>query len=209
MIQAIADAQFPVVVLPFYGVPVCVKLRELTQAQLYACGGAEFSLIETFQDRIRNKKPPTLQEMVDYAEVQHRIAKRALACPTYEQIMEVAGAGIDRDAKQRELDELEALIAKTGDMKLEERIAGVRVWLDLLLPSDFLAGVCSYAMGIDKSDIKDITEKTLYDAAVLAKLGHDNPSDHVHGAFTPFMRDDINRRAWAIFAEKQKEENAG
>jgi len=166
------DAQFPLIMVPFYGAMVGVRLRELTQAQILASGGDEFSLIETFHDRIRNKKKPTLQEIVDYAAVQHRITKRALVKPTYEQIMAICETGLDIAAKRAELDalkdELDSMPPGPGTSRLEERIASVRIWLDLLLPSDFTASVTAYALGIDKSDIKDVTEDALDKAAMLA-----------------------------------------
>ena len=45
----------------------------------------------------------------------------------------------------------------------------------------------------------------LLDAAILATNGHNNPADHLKGIFTHFNEDDINRRAWGIYAEWKKE----
>ena len=39
------------------------------------------SLIETFQDKIRLKKKPTLKEIVAYADIQNEICKKALFKP--------------------------------------------------------------------------------------------------------------------------------
>ena len=91
----------------------------------------------------------------------------------------------------------------------ERETDGMRVWIDLLLPEDFMAGVVTYALGITKSDIKEVTENALYSAAVLAKIGNDNPADHLHGIFTDYMRDDINLRAAIILKEREKEQKHG
>ncbi|MDD3388206.1 MAG: hypothetical protein PHU58_07040 [Prevotella sp.] len=203
----------PLIQVPFHGEPVLVQVRELTQAQIMACGGGNMSLIETFQDKIRLKKKPTLKEIVAYAEIQTELCKRALLKPTYAEVFEVCAKGVDIEKNLEELLEIERMIASMpkgpARSALERETDGLRVWIDLLLPDDFLAGVVTYALGISKSDIKDVTEDALYTAAVLAKIGNDNPADHLKGRFTDFMQDDINIRAALIYAERQKDKNHG
>ena len=203
----------PLIQVPFHGEPVLVQVRELTQAQIMACGGGNMSLIETFQDKIRLKKKPSLKEIVAYAEIQTELCKRALLKPTYAEVFEVCAKGVDIEKNREELLEIERLIASmsAGPKRsaLERETDGLRVWIDLLLPDDFLAAIVTYALGISKSDIKDVTEEALYRAAVLAKIGNDNPADHLKGMFTDFMKDDINMRAALIYAERQKDNNHG
>lgn len=203
----------PLIQVPFHGEPVLVQVRELTQAQIMACGGGNMSLIETFQDKIRLKKKPTLKEIVAYAEIQTELCKRALLKPTYAEVFEVCAKGVDIEKNREELLEIERMISSMpkgpARSALERETDGLRVWIDLLLPDDFLAGVVTYALGISKSDIKDVTEDSLYTAAVLAKIGNDNPADHLKGRFTDFMQDDINMRAALIYAERQKDNNHG
>jgi len=209
-LEKMKDIQFPIIVVPFYGQLTPVKLRELTQAQIVASGGLKFSLIETLEDKRRSKKKPKLSEMTAYAEIQHEIAKRALVSPTYDEIFEMVGAGIDRDNIKKELDEIEIIISKTPRSPkrkaLEEEFECKRIWFDLLLPEDFLAAITSYSLSINKSDIKEVTKEALLEAATLAKMGHDNPSDHYDGIFTPYMKDDFNRRAWITYAENKKKD---
>lgn len=203
----------PLIQVSFHGEPVLVQVRELTQAQIMACGGGNMSLIETFQDKIRLKKKPSLKEIVAYAEIQTELCKRALLKPTYAEVFEVCAKGVDIEKNREELLEIERLIASmsAGPKRsaLERETDGLRVWIDLLLPDDFLAAIVTYALGISKSDIKDVTEEALYRAAVLAKIGNDNPADHLKGMFTDFMKDDINMRAALIYAERQKDNNHG
>ncbi len=211
--MTIQDIQFPIIQIPFHGIPTQVQVRELTQAQIMACGGGNMSLIETFQDKIRLKKKPTLKEIVAYADIQNEICKKALFKPSYGEIFEICKKGIDIEKKQAELLETEKLIATlpAGPRRtaFERETDGMRVWIDLLLPEDFMAGVVTYALGITKSDIKEVTENALYSAAVLAKIGNDNPADHLHGMFTDYMRDDINLRAAIILKEREKEQKHG
>ena len=186
---------------PFFGAVVPVMIRELTHGQILSCG--DFSLIETFQDKVQAQtKKITMKEIIEYSERQHAIVKEALVSPTYEQILKA----FEHDLKIKETKKkLEALKARVEDTPrgpkradLEEEIASMRVWCEYVLPDDFIAFVVGYSLGIDKSDIKKVSEEMLLNAAILAERGKDNPSDHLDGRFTAFMKDDINRRAWVI-----------
>lgn len=197
----------PLITVPFFGTPVVVKVRELTETQILACGN--FSLIETLQDKINKKNlQADIRKVIEYAELQHEICRRALVSPTYDQIVNKLAGWHVRDELQNKANEIEKLLqnAPLGKQKteLERELAGIRAYIDLLLPADFCAAVVSYALGLNKSDVKNVTEEMLLDAARLAELGHDNPADHLQGIFTPFMRDDINKRAWALLAESRQ-----
>ena len=209
MLQDFHDAQFPIVTIPFFGTLVQVELRELTQAQIYAAGGIDLSLIETFQDKIRQNKKPTIEDIVQYSEIMHAIARGALHKPTYDQIFETLRDDLDVKKMESDLHKLHEELALLPDGPeadaLDKEITRMNIRLNLLLPDDFLAGVTSYALGIGKSDIKLVSEEMLYNAALTAKHGGDNPSDHLHGRFSDFNREDINRRAWALYYSKKKE----
>lgn len=222
-LEKIEVAAFPILVIPFFGTPVPVKIRELNQAQISACG--DFSLIETLEDKIFQKtksKKCNVKDIISYAERNHNIVKAALIKPTYTQIFKM----IEDELKDTETDdscqgpidlnrlkeEIKSIRQELWNMKpgpqrkiLEEELNAKRIWCEFLLPNDFMSYIVSYALGVDKSDIKDVSEKILFEAAILAKHGHDNPADHIDGRFTPFMRDDINKRAWYIFHNKRKE----
>jgi hypothetical protein len=190
---------------------VIVKIRELTQAQIMACG--EFSLIQTMADKIKQKKLKR-HEIVAYAEQQHTVARAALVSPTYDEIIERIGNGINIDARKTELAELkkkvEGLTPGPQRSALEEEIDSYRIWIDLILPDDFLGTIVAYSLGYNKSDIKLITEKMLLEAAWLAEKGHDNPHDHVgSGTFTDFNKYDIDRRAWMVLDDYRAEVKAG
>ena len=49
----------------------------------------------------------------------------------------------------------------------------------------------------------------LLEAAILAERGHNNPADHIHGIFTDFMKDDINKRAWILLTEEREKNKNG
>lgn len=210
--KEIEAAAYPVLLVPFHGTPVPVKLRELTQAQLMACGN--FSLIETLEDKIRTKtKKIRIGDVIAYAERNHNIVKAALISPTYEQIKKILSQNIKVEEAREKLKELKEKLqhVKKGIQRsaLEEEIDCMRIRCSFLLPDDFISYIVCYSLGIDKSDIKEISERMLVDAAILATRGNDNPADHIDGKFTPFMKDDINRRAWYLFEKKKKELSRG
>ena len=209
MLQDFHDAQFPIVTIPFFGTMVQVELKELTQAQIYAAGGIDLSLIETFQDKIRQNKKPTIEDIVQYSEIMHAIARMSLHKPTYDQIFETLCDDLDVKKMEADLHKLHEELALLPDGPeadaLDKEVTRMNIRLNLLLPDDFLGGVTSYALGIGKSDIKLVSEEMLYNAALTAKHGGDNPADHLRGRFTDFMREDINRRAWALYYSKKKE----
>lgn len=191
--------------VPFFGEPVAVQLRVLTQAQISACGGDKFSLIKLDED-ITPKA--TMENRVQFAEIMHEITKQALVSPTYDEIINQLIDKKEHDRIGKELDEIERKLFQMphGKMRteLETKYDGLRMWYDLILPEDFLSAVTTYSLGTTRSDIKNVTKEGLIRAAVLAKNGHDNPADHLKGEFTDFNRDDINSRAWALFYEQQK-----
>jgi len=194
---------------PFFGTPVPVMLRELTQAQIMACGS--FSLIETFKDKIERQQKSDnldLDTVIEYSEKHNEICKRALLKPTYDEIIEMITDTKIEEARNK-LKELKERIKETprGEerTKIEHEIDSLRVWTDLILPDDFTSFIVSYTLNIEKSDIKELTREVLLNAAILAEQGHDNPADHVTGKFTDFMKDDINSRAWIILRDAREE----
>lgn len=205
MIQAYKDAAQTTIMAPFFGKQVPVTLRELTDVQIRSCG--DFSLIETLDDKIAAKKKPTVKQISEYAEKMEMICRMSMISPTYDEVIELCKVGPEVKKIEAELKELSDMAAMMdpGPKKTEvmDLIAEKNIWVDLLLPADFTATVVSYSLGIHKSDIKLISDDMLYDAACLAKLGKDNPSDHLDGNFSSFNRFDIDRRAWQIFEDRR------
>jgi len=217
--RRLSDACYPLVATMFHGVPLVVKIRELTGAQLYGIGN--FSMVETFQDKIRRKQKPTIEEMNAYAERLHKIVKMALVSPTYDKLMEIAGVHID----DKEIDaRLEAIKEKFRQLpegkektKLKKEYETLELACKFILPGDFLGPIVEYLTGATRTDIKRVTEDMLYQWAILASRGHDNPADHAVGNFKRWpdnspqaelygpdtmLYEDINNRAWIIYDQK-------
>lgn len=200
-------AQKPVIMAPFFGVFLPVVVRRLTHTQIRSCG--DFSLIETVTDMLSNKnKKIEVSQMVDYAELQYQLIKKSLVSPTYDEIMSLNEYDVLRLEVEKELKELEVIL---NDMpsgleknKLMKDYYTAKMNSEFFLPADFVAYIVSFALRIDDSDIKDVSEDMLYEAAIKAKNGHDNPADHLHGNFSDFNREDINNRSWIVYNHRNK-----
>jgi len=200
----------PMVAVPYNGEMVFVRIRKLNQAQLYACGGNNLSLIELSSDKkYRAKKKHSFDDIVMYSKAIHDICKEALVSPTYSEILNIAKVGLTEESFKKQTDDLYGKLATISDNtkefeKLAFEIKSLEVKYYLLLPDDFTGAIVNQAMEIDGSDIKKVTEETLYTAAALAVASHNAPSDHINGVFSDFMKDDINKRALVIYADRQK-----
>lgn len=208
-LSALYEAELkPAIMAPFYGVYNPVILRRLTYTQIRACG--DFSLIETVTDMIANKKKKLSdKEMVAYSELQYEIIKRSLVSPTYDEIMGLNENDELRISSEKELIELEEIIKDLPSGPKKQRIQMelnvLKMNSQFLLPPDFVSFVLSFALQLDDSDIKDISEDMLYEAALRAKGGSGNPSDHLPGNFTEFNKVDINNRALIIYHRRTAE----
>ena len=187
----------PIIMVPFNGDPVFVKVRRPTQVEIREAG--DFSLIETLTDK-RQLKKPTKKQIKNYAETQNVLLQKALISPTYDQLMEWIGESEFVKTANKEYEECRDLLKRTSGnerKKLENDLDDLYIAARLVMPHDFIGGVISWMFQSDGSDIKNVTEEALLEAAFLAEKGHDNPSDHLHGRFTDFNKEDINKRAWS------------
>lgn len=212
--EKLESIRFPVIMTPFYGVMVPLMLRELNQAQIQSCGN--FSMITTFADKVadlsRKKRPEDINESMSFM---HRIVEESLVQPTYKQIMEIYDKDNLVHEARNKLKELKEKLmqAKPGPQRTElnKEIEELKLWTEYLLPEDFLGHIVSFALGVDKSDIKKISEEMLLESAILAEKGHDNPADHLDGLWPKaqrgFYEADINKRAWFILDEWKRKNN--
>ncbi len=199
--------QKPVIMTPFFGVFLPVVVRRLTHTQIRSCG--DFSLIETVTDMLsNNNKKMAVSQMVDYAELQYQLIKKSLVSPTYEEIMGLNEFDVLRVEVEKELKELEIILndmpsgLEKNTLMKDYHLA--RMNSEFFLPADFVSFIVSFALKLDDSDIKDVSEDMLYEAAIKAKHGHDNPADHLHGNFSDFNREDVNNRAWIIYNKRNE-----
>jgi hypothetical protein len=200
--------------VPFNGGIVPVICRHLQGSEIQACG--EFSLIETTADVAARSRKLSVAEMLDYVKAQDAIVRKALVAPTYEELMAINRVSPVVENAEKEIPKIEEIISGLPDgpkrAMLEDSLMTLKLQKYSLLPGDFTAWIVSFALRIDESGIKEVSEDMLYQAALLAERGHDNPADHIGGVWdnfecAKFYRDDINVRAWCIMHERRREEN--
>ena len=195
----------PIIAVPCNGDSVLVRVRKPSGVEIQECG--DISLIEILDDKKR-KKVIKKRDIRNYVDTQMKILNACLVSPTYDQLMEWAGSIDFVKETTRQYEECKNLLSRAPSgperLELEESLDALYIKSRLILPADFIGSIMSFVFEIDNSDIKKITKKMLYEAALLAKAGKDNPSDHLHGKFTDFNKEDINKRAWTIFFDEQE-----
>lgn len=219
--QRLEAACYPVIVTDFHGVPLPVKIRELTATQLWGIGN--MSLIETFEDKLSRDRDPTVEEMNAYAERHHKILQLALVNPTYEHLMSIAGAHLDSEEVENRLKSIKAMFLELPEGKekraLKKEYEALELSSKFILPGEFTGPIVEYLTGAKRTDVKKITDDMLFQWAVLASRGGDNPADHAVGNYKRWPDDspqarlygtdsmiaeDINNRAWIIYDERTR-----
>ena len=204
-IQKMGEASFPVLPLPFNGTTVFCKVRCLNRVQLRAVG--EFNLID-----IRTsveKEEPSLQDMINVINWQEALIKETLISPTFEEIHDKVYGQDNRITELKE--KLELIRNKIKEVPANERAPlvkeadSIELYIGSLLPDDFMNAVTTWATGVDRSDIKKLTREMLLEAAILASNGRDNPASHMEGDFLDIHKDEINKTAWIVYNEFQRD----
>lgn len=203
---------FPVVMVPFNGTMLPFIIKELDGMEIQNCGN--FSLIESFSNNIVGSIQPSIEEMVEFSEIQHNICRASMINPSYDEIIELYDKNktiIESREKLKEI-ELQLIDLELNGKNREYRelytqFSSLQILCNLVLPNDFTSYVTSYALQIEKTDIKKLTHDILLNAAILAENGHDNPYDHLDGKFVKHNETDINARAWNVLYEYRKMTN--
>lgn len=210
--EALRGALFSWVLVPFNGVKVWCKLRSLNQVQLDACG--VISLIGKHE-----KKEYNTESAIEIRNIQEAIAKAVLVVPTFDEILKlVTGEDFAFEGMRKRLDELKAIDTKGLSLaekkEYDDDVYKAEMMIAFFLPEDTFGFLTEWALCLDKSQVKVLSEDMLLEAAILAKHGSDSPSDHLRsGVFTDRDRNDIDRTAWSIYADfvrnKRIESEAG
>ena len=207
-----SDGAFQVIIAPFNTMEVPVKVRCPNELQLRACGA--FSIIDTRSDEQKDSEDKKISDAIlaDTIDKQEKILEVTLVSPTYADIINnVYG----QDTWYQDTKEALAVIETRLYNKDEQidpgerqilvaRLRTLKMQCGFMLPADFTAFIVSWALGIDRSDIKKVTNSILLEAAILATRGHDNPCNHLHGNFNEYHKNEINKEAWVLYNEFEK-----
>jgi hypothetical protein len=206
-----AKAAFPVLIVPFNGTNVSVQVRALNFTQIRSCG--DFSIFAVGQGAApKAENDYSTEDLAKIVNSQEALVKATLVCPTYDEILSLVYKNDTEIIKFRERaeeikKEIEAVKSEAKKAELLNELEGCELMIGYLLPSDFTAAIVSWALDIERGEIKKITEDMLLEAAILAAKGHDNPADHLTGNFTDFHKDQINKSAWLAYGRLQKQKD--
>lgn len=204
MIRNIKDQEWTLIAVPWKDAskaPVFVKVRELSDLQIQAIGN--FSLLNG------GKKAPTTdwRAITNTMALQAAVVKAALVSPTYEELCAMASLGDFSktvEEKYREIaDDIETMEAGPERSECEKRLASLRVLFDMVLPNAFAAKVCEYVLGVNRTNIKLVSDEIILNAAFARHdAGTGRISDFISDdTLTPFNRRDIDQRGRRLFAE--------
>lgn len=209
-----AGTVYPVCLL-WNGNPCWFILRMLNTVQMRSCG--DFSVLEACMKKEKSStdtKTMPLSDLKDIMNMQLNMAKLAMVSPTYEEVMSTYN-DMCCDIK-KELENIRSRLNECTDedvrKNFSDQIELLEVVLQFPLPDDFRALLVAEItqMNSNHTDVMLLTEDILFESAILAERGNDNPSNHIEGSFTDFVRNEIDKKAWSLLAEyrkKQEQEN--
>jgi len=211
-ISEIRGAMFHEIVVPFNGSPVWCYVTCLNMIQIKSCGNISCLY---FQDEKEKDKEFDIIKMIETKNAQEALIKLTLVKPSYNEIVGmITETNFLISEKKQTLNKISEEIKKVSDKreqkKLEKEAEQIEFYLGFLLPDDAMGFLTSWALGVEITDIKKLSREMIFNAAIMASNGKDNPSDHLTGIFTDFQKDDINNHAWHIynqFVEDKKREN--
>ena len=184
------------------GNPVVIKLRDISALRLKAI--ASFSLIKIFPDvPVKDSR-----KIAEGMEIQHRIVKAALVCPTYEELFDVAQLGGFSKETEQTIKELQNDILELPKgpqrTELEQELAWARLCYELILPNDFTAEITKIVTKQDDTEINLITKDMLLEYGCKAHEYGGRPSDYCSGILSDFNRDDIDDRSEEVYQAELK-----
>jgi hypothetical protein len=200
-LQKIRGALYCWVQVPFNKTNIWCELRVPNGGEVIAAGN---------YSNIDNKKTPeklNISRMIEMRNYQERLATSVLNKPKFSEILAMVNLddNVLKEHRKR-LEEIKAIDISGLPAKERSDLNRRKLETELLcgfaLPNDTYGFLANWANGNDVSDIKKISDEKYLEAAILAKNGGDNPSDHLDGfILTEGNREDINRYCWHVYSE--------
>lgn len=196
------------IALPWNNVIGIFKIRMLNATQIRACGN--FTTLNFEDDDSDDIKSQSLDDIIALKRMHENIAKNCMVSPTYEEVYAFIGNTELINSMRERCVLLREDIKHIEDIKEVEECSKqldmIELYIEFLLPDDFLASLTTVIVQRDNTDIRKCTKEMLFDAAVLAERGHNDPATHITGLFTDFQKDDLNKYAWIELAKYREME---
>jgi hypothetical protein len=201
-LQVIKENTEVPILLPWNGEFGLFTIRMLNATQLRACGDFTTLELDTEEDET---KAPDFEAIKSLKNMQEKMFTLALVKPTFNEMCDILEVSATMQRFRETLKHAREQIRLVEDVEemheYEEQIEFYENALGFLLPDDFSAALTALLLQKDNTDIRKVTKEMLFEAAIMAEKGHDNPSDHISGVFTDFQHEDINKYAWIELAK--------
>lgn len=210
--EAIRGGMFHWLLVPVNNSNVWMELRTSNATQLDACGA--ISLVE----KSSKAKEASEDQIIEMRNSMEEVCKVTMNNPTFDEFIKiVTDSDFVYSNARLELERLKAIdctgLSATEKDYIDTKVRKHELHLAYLLPENTMDFIVRWAMCLDVSDIKKISEDKLLEAAILAKNGNKDPTDHLSGVFTDRDKTDLNKAAWAIYndymTKKDIEKNTG
>jgi hypothetical protein len=189
------------------GVPCIVRCHDLSPEFLRLLGGFKPLDQAAIQTAL-----VSLTELRTYATQAAKILRIFLDYPSYDQLFALIGhpsMARGAEARFREIEELIQTMPNGPErQEYEFETAKARILFDLVFPADFIVPLVMYAAGIEREVVNEATVGMLLNMAKSAEAEGGNPSDFLPGPFTPFIHEDLDRKAWMLLAESRAQKNS-
>jgi hypothetical protein len=190
-LEVIRGGMYHWVYSPCNDINVWVNLRTSNSTQLEACGA--MSLIED----IKNNHEPTEEEMLDRRNTMEEICKITMNNPTFDEFVQMTtDTDIVHSKMRLELERIKAIdctgMSATEKDVIDTEVREKELHLAFLLPENLFDFIVRWALGVDVSDVKKLTDEQLLTAGLRAESNKNAPHENISGVFTDRDAGDID-----------------
>jgi hypothetical protein len=159
-----------------------MNLRTSNATQLEACGAV------TLIGDLRNKNKSTQDEKITMRNTMEAICKITMNNPTFDEFISMTtGADIVHSKLREELERIKSVdctgMSATEKNWLDEKTREIELHLAFLLPENTFDFIVRWALGVEISDIKKITDEQLLSAGLRAERNRNSPHENISGCF--------------------------
>jgi len=197
-LEAIRGGMYHWCLVPVGESKVWMELRTSNATQLESCGVV--SLVE----QLKTSKDASQEDIIDMRNKMEAICKITMNNPSFDSFIklvtdsDIVISNIRLELERLKSIDLSGMSAKEKDV-ITKSIYNLELRVAFLLPENTMDFITRWALGVDVTDVKKVSEEKLLEAAILAKNGNDNPHDHISGTFTDRDYSDLDKSAWVVY----------
>lgn len=201
-LEAIRGGMYHWVQVPVNNSKAWMQLRTSNATQLEACGA--ITLVES----VKNNTTASQDELIEMWNRMESICKITMNDPTFDNFIKmITDSDFVHSNMRLELERIKAIdctgMSATEKSEIDDMIRNIELHLAYLLPENTMTFIVRWALGVDVTDIKKVSDEKLLEMAILATNNNNSPHDNCHGCFSDFNPSDLDKAAWMIFNDYQ------